>query len=137
MSDFFAESFTNHIGQTINPGDKVVFISNSYKTISVKKGLFRGVFKGNVRRSVQVFNEDGTPQMEVHPHNPNYTYPKRTLITEYATKSVSVGKVYRGKKWDSTTRKLTDEDVFGTSTLLKSRVYLEDTPLENIVGTLF
>lgn len=135
MSDFVVESFTNHIGQTINPGDEVVFIGTAYKTNSIKGGTFRGVYKGEVIRSVPVLNEDGTQQMQVHPRIPNYSYPKYGTVKEYRTKSVSVGNVYRGKKWDYNARKLTDEDVFGTSTLLKCRVYLKGTPLDKIVGT--
>ena len=42
---FEAVSYTNHIGQTLNPGDTVIYVGTSYKNTSVKIGVFSGVYK--------------------------------------------------------------------------------------------
>ena len=42
---FEAESYTNHLGQTLNPGDTVIYVGTSYKNTSVKIGVFSGVYK--------------------------------------------------------------------------------------------
>ena len=50
INEFVAEPYTNCIGQTINPGDRVAFITHSHY-VTMGKGWFDGVFKdaeGNV-----------------------------------------------------------------------------------------
>lgn len=42
MSKREAVSFTNDLGQVINPGDEVVVVTETYKTVSVRKGTFLG-----------------------------------------------------------------------------------------------
>lgn len=44
VNQFVAEPFTNSIGQTINPGDRVAYVSHGY-TVTVGNGVFAGVFK--------------------------------------------------------------------------------------------
>lgn len=48
INKFVAEPFVNKLGQTINPGDRVAYVSHGYG-IYMGKGWFDGVFK----------NEDG------------------------------------------------------------------------------
>lgn len=48
VNKFVAEPFVNKLGQTINPGDQVAYVTHGYK-VYTGKGWFDGVFK----------NEDG------------------------------------------------------------------------------
>lgn len=41
---FVAEPFTNSFGQTINPGDRVAYVTHGY-SVTLGKGRFDGVFK--------------------------------------------------------------------------------------------
>ena len=45
ISTFVAEPFTNSIGQTINPGDSVAYVTHSRARVSMGKGRFDGVYK--------------------------------------------------------------------------------------------
>ena len=40
------EAFTNEIGQTINPGDRVAYVSHGYR-VHQNTGYFDGVYKDN------------------------------------------------------------------------------------------
>lgn len=42
---FVVESFVNSIGQTVNPGDDVVYVGSSWSNTSVNTGKFAGVYK--------------------------------------------------------------------------------------------
>lgn len=44
INTFVAEPFTNSIGQTINPGDRVVYVTHGY-SVHMGKGWFDGVYK--------------------------------------------------------------------------------------------
>lgn len=44
INTFVAEPFTNSIGQTINPGDRVAYITHSW-SVHMGKGWFDGVYK--------------------------------------------------------------------------------------------
>lgn len=35
-------TFTNELGQTITPGEEVIVVTETYKTVSVRKGIFLG-----------------------------------------------------------------------------------------------
>lgn len=46
VNTFVAESFTNSIGQTLQPGDKVVAVTTGYgHSVSVFEGVFEGVYR--------------------------------------------------------------------------------------------
>jgi hypothetical protein len=49
---FVAEPFTNKIGQTINPGDRVAYVSMYGKRVYQNTGWFDGVFKDPENGSV-------------------------------------------------------------------------------------
>lgn len=56
MSDLIVEPFTNHLGQTINPGDEVIAVGTSSHSVSVVKAVYDGFRKserGDIR-SVRV-----------------------------------------------------------------------------------
>jgi hypothetical protein len=42
---FVSESFTNEYGQTIYPGEKVAYVTNSSHNVNMRKAFFDGVFK--------------------------------------------------------------------------------------------
>ena len=44
INTFVAEPFTNDFGQTINPGDRVAYVTHGY-SVHMGKGWFDGVFK--------------------------------------------------------------------------------------------
>lgn len=44
INTFVAEPFTNSFGQTINPGDRVAYITHGW-SVHMGKGRFDGVFK--------------------------------------------------------------------------------------------
>lgn len=47
VNKFSAESFINSIGQTLNPGDKVVAVTTGYNhKVRVFEGVFEGVYRG-------------------------------------------------------------------------------------------
>lgn len=47
MAKFVAEPFTNEFGQIINPGDPVLYVGTAWKSSSVRRGVYAGVYKGN------------------------------------------------------------------------------------------
>ena len=49
---FHVESFINSFGQEIKPNDKVMFVAESWKTVRLNKGTYRGVWK-NEKGEVQ------------------------------------------------------------------------------------
>lgn len=51
INQFVAEPFVTELGQTINPGDRVAYVTYGYKQVRMRKAWFDGVFKddaGNV-----------------------------------------------------------------------------------------
>lgn len=44
---FVAEPFVTELGQTINPGDRVAYVTHSYKRVYMRKAWFDGVFKNS------------------------------------------------------------------------------------------
>lgn len=44
---FVAEDFVNSIGQTISPGDNVVYVGTSWSRTSVNPAVFAGVYKNS------------------------------------------------------------------------------------------
>lgn len=44
INTFVAEPFTNDLGQTIQPGDRVAYVAHGY-SLTMGKGWFDGVFK--------------------------------------------------------------------------------------------
>lgn len=62
-----AVSFTNSIGQTIEPGEKIVAVTNSTKTLRTRQGTYLGMTDNGKRvvcevlidRAVYVFDDNG------------------------------------------------------------------------------
>lgn len=80
INEFVAEPYTNQIGQTINPGDRVAYVTHGYR-VHMGKGWFDGVFKdskGNVVltrvRGICTTKSVPTGKMVTHTYKtPEYT----------------------------------------------------------------
>lgn len=85
VNEFVAESFVNHIGQTINPGDDVVAMVIGSGRAAVRAGKFEGVYrspKGDVagtrvgsiavKYNKQVFNDNGAHEHSTYMYNDEF-----------------------------------------------------------------
>lgn len=143
MAELVVEPWTNEFGQTVNPGDEVIFVGSSWKQTKIRKGIFGGVHYALRYRSRKVIDANGDFVSEVN------RWGQTVLKTEsYSSRevvSVRVEKVNRGRKWayvddPATGKKVykqTLEEVYGVSTLPRKRVYRLDTPMTNIIGQRF
>lgn len=132
MSELVVESWTNSIGQTINPGDEVIYVGTGYShSVSVNKGVFAGVRYADVRRSRPVKDENGNIVMD---ERYGGRYPKQEIYTVREPVAVRVDKVNRGKQYKYIDGKYTktEEDVYGVATLPRMRVYKIDTSVLNM-----
>ena len=69
MSKFFPLSYGNDIGQTLNPGDKVVAITSGYaNSLYVNPGIYRGIYL-NEDMTVFAIKVDIEPKYEWKRHN--------------------------------------------------------------------
>jgi hypothetical protein len=139
MSELVVESWTNDIGQTIHPGDEVIFVGSSYKSTNVKKGIFGGVYYANVTRTIYLKDENGNniKEEKIHPYSKQpYFINKTERITTREVVATRVERVNRGFKAiyerdenDKLVYKQTDEVVWGVSILPLKRVYKIATTL--------
>jgi hypothetical protein len=94
MSDFVEESFVNHLGQTINPGDKVVYVGKSYGSTYVNTGVFAGVRKATRRISKYLRDENNQYiKEEYEAHGRKYTRYKMETTESYQPIAVTVRNV--------------------------------------------
>jgi hypothetical protein len=140
MSELRIEPFKNEFGQTINPGDEVVYVATGYShQVSVNRGRYQGLWYKNVTRTREVKDDDGNVVME---ERYGRQYPKREYYTEMAPTAVRLNNVPRGYKYtevwnEEKQRKVwtkTDEMRYGTTTLPLMRVYKIDTSMLNFAG---
>jgi len=143
MSELRIEPFTNEFGQTINPGDEVVYVATGYShQVNVNRGRYQGLWYNNVTRTRKVKDTDGNVVME---ERYGRQYPKREYYTEMAPTAVRLDNVPRGYKYtevwnEEKQRKVwtkTDEMRYGTTTLPRKRVYKIDTSMLNFAGNTF
>lgn len=134
-TNVFSESFTNSIGQTINPGDSVVFVTTGYgHRVSIQTGVFEGVRrtvdKGQLAgtkinsipktRTVRVFSKNGAHE-EV-----NY----KKVVTPRPNGYGSIIDWVReptGRRYD-----YAKENYLGSTNLQLNRVFKIDTSLKEI-----
>lgn len=132
MSELVVESWTNAIGQTINPGDEVIYVGTGYgHNVTVKKGKFGGVRYADVRRYRPLKDADGNAIMdELY----GGRYPKQEIYTTREPVAVRVEEVNRGHKYAYVDGKYakTDEIHYGVATLPRMRVYKIDTSVLNM-----
>jgi hypothetical protein len=142
MSELVVEPWTNEFGQVINPGDEVIFAGTSWKSTSIRKGIFGGVRYSDVSRYRDVKDADGNVVME---ERYGRQLPKRERYTTREVVAVRVEQVNRGHKYayvtDPVTGKnvytKTNEVVYGVSTLPLKRVYKMDTSMVALAGKSF
>jgi hypothetical protein len=123
-SELVEEPFVNSIGQTINPGDKVVAITTGYgHRVNIITGVFEGVRRQNsstkgivgsriggvpVKRTRSVYSEDGEhAEMK-------YDYTTRKYIPS-------------GRRYN-----LVTEVTYRKSSLQRNRVFKVDTNLSEV-----
>lgn len=127
MSDFKVESYTNEFGQTINPGDDVIYAGTSYKSTTLRAAKFAGVYYDNVRKSVHRVNENGDPVLNER------GYRIWDTVSNYEPVAVKVTDVidrfyhYEEKKYVEGVRPR-------PAILPYMRVYKLHTPLTQLVG---
>jgi hypothetical protein len=146
MTDFVAEAFTNEFGQTIQPGEDVLFAGSSWKRTSIRKGKFKGVRYGDVFRTEYFKDAEGNYIKEEKTawNGTKYFAHKTETKKSREVVAVVIEKVNRGKAWKWVDRPdgsrdyvVTDEDLFGTSILPLKRVYKLETGLKEMEGKTF
>jgi hypothetical protein len=146
MTEFVAEAFTNEFGQTIQPGEDVLFAASSWKRTSIRKGKFKGVRYGDVFTTEYIKDAEGNYIKEEKTcwDGTKLIVSKSEIKKSREVVSVVIEKVNRGKVWkwvDLPDGKRdyikTDEDVFGTSILQLKRVYKLETGLKDMAGVTF
>ena len=125
VNTFSAEPFTNEIGQTLNPGDKVVAVSTGYgHQVSVFEGVFEGVYRGNLYNKGKI---TGTRvgQIPVKGHERVYSEDGEFAEVQYDLRiyqSVPTGRRYN----------LVPKTRYRKSSLQRNRVFKIDTALTNV-----
>lgn len=135
MSELRVESWTNKLGQVINPGDPVVAVSKSTGTIGISVGKFVGVRYGEVRHFVTDLDENGVQKME---ERWGRQYPKQKVEVTVAPIAVSVEgiprKVFKNVAPEGQPRKYEYVDTVTKSTFPRMRVFKIDAPLTDLAG---
>jgi hypothetical protein len=126
MADLVAEAFTNEFGQTIQPGDDVVYVGTGYgHSTNVNRGKFAGVYYTTGR--VYLRDENGK---YVRDERGNVKFEEKQVV-----KAVRVDGIPRRVwKYDYTARKGEHVDQLGCAILPLKRVYKIDMPLAEMSG---
>jgi hypothetical protein len=112
-STFHAEPFTNEIGQVINPGDRVAYVTHGY-SVHVGKGVYAGVLRDSDG------NHYGTRVTGIK--------TKQSFPTGKMKKITSTKWDYALKKsvpytWEYEERELRDVEPYGSTCLQRHRVF--------------
>jgi hypothetical protein len=123
MADLVVEAFTNEFGQTIQPGDEVVYVGTGYgHSVRVNKGKFAGVYYSMGRHYLKdekgqyVRDEKGNVKHEMK------QYVKAVRVDGIPSKSYS----YKTRQYTDTIR---------CAILPLKRVYKVDIPMKEFAGT--
>jgi hypothetical protein len=133
LNTFSAESFINDIGQTLQPGDKVVAVTTGYgHRVSVFEGVFEGVYRGPsyVGSDKQQISGTRIGQIPV-------TYNDREFVEDGVEEEI----VYKG--YNRETRRYESEKTgrrynlvkkvkYRKSSLQRNRVFRIDTALTKV-----
>lgn len=127
MSDFKVEPYTNEFGQTINPGDDVIYAGTSYKSTTLRAGKFAGVYYDAVRKQTPREDENGNPVLNERGYriwDTTHVYePVAVKVTDIIDRFYS----YEEKKYVEGVRPR-------PAILPYKRVYKLHTPLTQLVG---
>lgn len=128
VNKFVPESYTNDLGQTLNPGDDVVFVTTGYgHRVSVETGKFEGVY-----RNLESENFAGT-RIGTVPVNYN-----ERVFCEDGEHEEEIIKGWDQKTWryiyEKTGRRYNLVPVvkYRKSTLQRNRVFKLETPLAKV-----
>jgi hypothetical protein len=126
MADLVAEAYTNEFGQTIQPGDEVVYVGTGYgHSTRVNRGKFAGVYYSTGR--VYLKDEKGA---YIRDENGNVKLDMKQYV-----KAVRVDSVSRKTwKYDYKTGKGEYVNQLGCAILPLKRVYKIDTSLAEMSG---
>lgn len=129
VNEFVVESYTNSLGQTLEPGEDVVFVTTGYcHTVSIETGKFEGVYRNPSNNRVvgtrigtvpvtfdeRVFCENGKHDEEVCR---NYDHTTHRYIYEKTGRRFNFVHSIKYRK----------------SVLKRSRVFKLETPLVKVV----
>lgn len=122
MADLVAEAFTNELGQTIQPGDEVVYVGTGYgHSVRVRTGKFAGVYYSIGRHYLK--DENG---QYIRDEKGNFQHEMKQYV-----KAVRVDGI-ASKKYDYKTRQYTDTT--RCAILPRQRVYKIDMAMKDIAG---
>jgi hypothetical protein len=126
VNEFSAESFTNSIGQILNPGDKVVAVTTGYgHRVNVFEGVFEGVYRGPEREGKHPITGTRVGQVPVNWNERVYSETGEHVETYFdwkLYKSVPTGRRYN----------LVPNTKYRKSFLQRNRVFKIDTPFTKV-----
>lgn len=132
MSDFKVEPFVNMFGQSINPGDDVIYAGTSWKSTTFRKGKFAGNYYQKVRRSVLMRDSENNPILD------DRGYRKYETKESYEIVAVKVSDVSDTRwKWNEQLKRGEDLPVVRTAILPLKRVFKLDTGLAELENSSF
>jgi len=116
INTFVAEPFTNSIGQTINPGDRVAYITHGW-SVDMGKGWFDGVYK-NAKGDVVLTRVRGIrdTKTELTGNKLTHTY----MHHEYDRNTRTYVPVERSYEYDETVT--VPVEPYGTAALQRHRI---------------
>jgi hypothetical protein len=132
MADLKVVPFVNMFGQTINPGEDIIYAGTSWKSTTFRKGKFVGAYYQNVSRSVVSRDIEGNIIKDERGHT------KYDLVTEYKPVAVKIEQVY-GAKWvyNHETKKGDYIPHFRVAVLPRMRVFRLDAKMSDLENSSF
>jgi plastocyanin len=128
VNKFVPESYTNDLGQTLNPGDDVVFVTTGYSHhVRVETGKFEGVYR-NLENEKVAGTRIGT--VPIHTHD--------IVYAEDGEHEEQIWKGWDQKTWryiyEKTGRRYNLIPVvkYRKSSLQRNRVFKLETPLAKV-----
>lgn len=122
MADLVAEAFTNELGQTIQPGDEVVYVGTGYgHSVRVRTGKFAGVYYSIGRHYLKDENGQYIRDEKGNVKHEMKQYVKAVRVDGVSSKSYD----YKARKYVDKTR---------CAILPLKRVYKIDMAMKDIAG---
>jgi hypothetical protein len=122
VNEFVIESYTNDLGQTLEPGDDVVFVTTCMHRVSVETGKFEGVYR-NLSSKKIARTRIGTVPVHYNERQFCEDGEHPDIVWDWTLrKSVPTGKRYN----------LVPRVKYRKSTLQLNRVFKIETPLAKV-----
>jgi len=128
VNKFVPESYTNDLGQTLNPGDDVVFVTTGYgHHVSVETGKFEGVYR-NLENEKIAGTRIGSVPVPTH----KIVYDENGEHEEQNWKGWDP--VSRQTIWEKTGKRYNRVPIvnYRKSSLQRNRVFKVETPLAKV-----